>query len=114
MFKSPLGILTIFIFGLTLLVGVNANKRAQESNIRFDPVIKKIEGWTIHVDPTLIEGKHAEEGEHALKMLANHLQRISILVQGEALKKLKTCQIWIEHSHPSLIRFLLIAYEQVL
>lgn len=102
MFKSPLGILTIFIFGLTLLVGVNANKRAQESNIRFDPVIKKIEGWTIHIDPALLEGKHAKEGEHALKMLANHLQRISILIQGEALKKLKTCQIWIEHSHPSL------------
>ena len=66
MFKTPLGILTIFIFGLTLLVGVNANKRAQESNIRFDPVIKKIEGWTIHIDPALLEGKYAKEGEHAL------------------------------------------------
>ena len=89
MFKSPLGILTIFILGLTLLVGVNANKRSKESNIRFDPVIRKIEGWTIHIDPALLEGKHASEGEHALKMLGNHLQRISILVQGEALKKLK-------------------------
>ena len=46
MFKTPLGILTLFIFGLTLLVGVNANKKNQESNIRFDPVIQNIEGWT--------------------------------------------------------------------
>ena len=42
MFKSPLGILTIFILGLSLLVGVDANKRNQESNIRFDPVIQKL------------------------------------------------------------------------
>ena len=70
--------------------------------VRFDPVIKNIEGWKIHVDPALLEGKHAEAGAKALKMLSNHLQRIAILVQGKALEKLKTCEIWIEHSHPTL------------
>ena len=45
----------------------------------FDPVIKDIEGWTVHVDPQMLEGQHAEAGGRALKMLANHLQRIAIL-----------------------------------
>ncbi|MDG2123879.1 MAG: hypothetical protein P8J87_09295, partial [Verrucomicrobiales bacterium] len=70
---------------------------------RFDPVEKDLEGWTIHVDPALLEGgAEAEMGTKALKMLANHLQRIAILVPTEALTKLQTCEIWIENDHPSL------------
>jgi len=69
---------------------------------KIDPVIKNLEGWTVHVDPKLLDGKHAEEGSRALKMLANHLQRISILVTGKQLKDLREIGIWIEHSHPEL------------
>lgn len=33
-----------------------------------EPVQKNIEGWTVHVDPALLEnGEHAEKGEKALK-----------------------------------------------
>ena len=70
---------------------------------RFDPVLKDIEGWKVHVDPAMLEGgEHAESGEKALKMLANHLQRIQILVPEEALENLKKCEIWIEHHHPTM------------
>lgn len=68
-----------------------------------EPVQKKIEGWTIHVDPSLLAGgKHEEEGKQALKMLANHLQRICILLPEEPLAKMKTMEIWLEHQHPEL------------
>lgn len=70
--------------------------------VRFDPVLRDIEGWKVHVDPALIDGEHREEGNKALTMLANHLQRIKILVPAEPLKKLQTIEIWIEHSHPLL------------
>lgn len=102
MLKSPLGIICILISCLALVIGVQANKKDQNSKVRFDPIVKEIEGWKIHIDPALLKGKHAAEGERAIKMLANHLQRISILVQGEALEKLKTCKIWLEQSHPTL------------
>jgi len=69
---------------------------------RFDPVIRKIEGWTCHVDPTLLQGKHAQEGSRCLRMLADHLNRISILVPESRLKKLKQLEIWIEWEHPRL------------
>lgn len=75
---------------------------ADDTTPRFDPVQRTIEGWTVHVDPSLIDGEHSEEGRRALKMLANHLQRISILVPEETLPKLQTIEIWIEHDHPEL------------
>ncbi len=69
---------------------------------RFEPVVQEIEGWTVHVDPELLEGEHSESGARALKMLANHLQRIAILVPAEQLRKLRTVEFWIEHAHPQL------------
>jgi hypothetical protein len=70
---------------------------------RFDPVQRQIEGWTVHVDPALLEGgSHQNEGTRALTMLANHLQRIQILLPEDRLQKVQTLQIWIEHSHPTL------------
>src|SRR5262245_19154551 len=70
--------------------------------IRFDPVQRDIEGWKVHVEPALLDGEHKEEGSQALVMLANHLQRIKILVPAQPLAKLQQIEIWIEHSHPRL------------
>lgn len=69
---------------------------------RFDPVLKNIEGWKVDVDPALLEGKHQKEGAIALQMLANHLQRIKVLVPQPQLGKLQTIGIWIERAHPVL------------
>ena len=85
------------------------NAEQQSSNladgipaVRFDPQQRDIEGWRVYVDPALLDGEHRDEGERALLMLANHLQRIKILVQGEVLAKLQTIEIWIEYDHPRL------------
>jgi len=75
---------------------------AKNKPVRFDPVVKKIEGWTVHVDPALLEGEHSEVGAKALAMLANHLQRIAILIPEEQLAKMRKLEIWIEHHHPTL------------
>lgn len=69
---------------------------------RFDPVEIEIEGWTVHVDPALLDGEHSEEGRDALEMLGNHLQRIRILMPGDTLADLRKVGIWIEHEHPEL------------
>lgn len=72
------------------------------SAVRFDPVEREIEGWTVHVDPALLEGEHADAGGRALRMLADHLNRITILMPDERLKELRTLEIWIERHHPVL------------
>ena len=83
-----------------------ATERSSEAKptgaVRFDPVLRDVEGWRVHVEPALLDGAHREEGAKALAMLANHLQRIKILVPAEALAKLQRMEIWIEHSHPTL------------
>lgn len=70
--------------------------------VRFDPVVRNIEGWTVYIEPSLLDGEHVTEGTKALAMLANHLQRIKILVPRGPLNKLQTIGIWIEHHHPQL------------
>ncbi len=69
---------------------------------RFEPVVQKIEGWTVHVDPRLLKGEHSGKGGRALKMLANHLQRIAILLPPDRLAEMQKLEIWIEHHHPTL------------
>jgi len=96
---------TIFassIFVFVALLSAPLLDAAEVAPQRFDPVPRKIEGWTVQVDPALLEGEHAPEGAKALVMLANHLQRIKILVPPAALEKLQTVEIWIEHDHPKL------------
>lgn len=69
----------------------------------FDPVIRNIEGWTVHVDPSLLEGGDNEEnGKQALSMLANNLERIRLLIPEKILGDMQTLEIWIEHEHPTL------------
>lgn len=66
----------------------------------YDPVVKQVEGFTIHIDPKLLDDENAEEDAAALEMLANHLQRINVLFQGSKAKKaLHTLEIWIEDDH---------------
>ncbi len=79
----------------------DARKQAP-GKAHFDPVIKNIEGWTVHVDPQMLEGEHAEAGERALTMLASHLQRIAILMPADRLEKMRKLEIWIEHDHPEI------------
>ncbi len=70
---------------------------------RFDPMVRDMEGWTVHIDPALLPGgAHAEQGERALKMLANHLQRVAILMPDDKLEAMQELEIWIEHHHPEL------------
>ena len=72
-------------------------------NARYNPVVKNIEGWTVYVDPALLPGgDQAELGEQALKMLANHLQRIAILMPDDKIDAMRKFEIWIEYKHPEL------------
>ncbi len=88
----------------TAFAQASAAKNADKTPlpVRFDPVVRDIEGWKVHVEPALLDGERREEGAKALTMLANHLQRIKILVPAGPLAKLQTLEIWIEHSHPTL------------
>ena len=97
----------LFLYGIASLTcgAAQSDSRSdgtEAASHRFEPIVQEIEGWTVHVDPKLLKGEHSDNGNRALKMLANHLQRIAILVPEEPLTKLRTVEIWIEHAHPQL------------
>lgn len=90
---------------VSLLSAVPSAGQADEGAVdavRFDPVQRDVEGWTVHVDPALLDGEHAESGGRALRMLADHLHRLTILMPEDRLREVRTLEIWIEHEHPSL------------
>jgi dipeptidyl-peptidase-4 len=91
--------LLAFLFTLVLPFTTSAE---DVPAVRFDPVVRDVEGWKVYIEPTLIDGVDREEGARALTMLANHLQRIKILVPAEPLAKLQAVGIWLEHDHPKL------------
>jgi len=61
-----------------------------------------LHGWTVHADSRLVSGEHKIQGQRALSMLANHLERIVILMPEKQLTALRGLEIFIEHSHPEL------------
>ncbi len=87
---------TLLIFSLLTALTV------AEEEPRFDPIEKKIEGWTIFVEPVLLESEHGSEETRALEMLEAHLRLLSAMVPAERLKDLRTLGIWIEKEHPTL------------
>ncbi|MFT7302107.1 MAG: hypothetical protein ACI8UZ_000944 [Akkermansiaceae bacterium] len=99
---KPQLVLATIVTALVAVFAANAEPAAtkkEAEKAHFDPIIKIIEGWNIHIDPKMLEGEHAEEGAKALKMLASHLQRIAIVIPEDRLKQLQTLEIWIEHDH---------------
>ncbi|MBM79094.1 MAG: metallopeptidase [Planctomycetaceae bacterium] len=86
---------------LLLLVTLTSSLLAEEKKF-YDPVEKKIEGWTIAVDPLLLEKKNKEVGEKALTALANHLQRVKYIVPKERVAELQKLRIWVELRNPVL------------
>jgi len=99
--RSLIAILSLLAASI-LCLGSTTPDRAESANGRIEPVVKTMQGWTVHVDPALLEGPHQEVGGRALSMLDNHLERIAILVRGEQLTALRKLEIWIEHQHPTL------------
>ncbi|MGZ0173644.1 MAG: hypothetical protein ACKVHE_29345, partial [Planctomycetales bacterium] len=78
-------LLTLFI--LQMPTQAEDKDAARKANF-YDPIERKIEGWTIAVDPLLLNEENKEIGDKAMKALANHLQRITYIVPEKQLAQL--------------------------
>jgi len=96
------------LFTMLVLLPLLARSAEGDSDVtdgrlhRFEPLVQNIDGWTVHVDPALVKGEHSREGQRALRMLGDHLNRIAILVPEPQLTQLRKMEIWIEREHPTL------------
>lgn len=64
-----------------------------------NPVVRKIEGWEIEIDPEILTESNRAEGELALTALANHLQRITWILPEERVAELRKLPIRIDWHH---------------
>ncbi|MBI1374007.1 MAG: metallopeptidase [Phycisphaera sp.] len=62
----------------------------------YDPVEKQIEGWTVEVEPLLLDAAHKDEADRAFTALANHLQRIKYILPAERVAELQRVRIRLE------------------
>ncbi len=85
------------------LIACLASQLAAEEKAKFyDPVEKQVEGWTISVDPKLLDKQHQETAAKAFEALANHLQRVKYIVAKDRLAELQTLRIWLELDNAKL------------
>lgn len=83
------------------LTAVTSLVAAQAEEIhRIDHQIREVEGWTVHVDPQLLEGEHAEMGAHALRILGERLHQIELRLPAEPVAKMRKVPIYLDHRHP--------------
>ena len=65
----------------------------------YKPVIEKIEGWTIELDPALKAPEQRKFLQDVKKAMANHLQRIVYILPPEKTKALRKLPIRIDLEH---------------
>lgn len=73
---------------------------AESAKPRFDPMAKKIEGWTVHIEPAMLESEPGSEDARSLAMLEAHLRILTAMVPADRLEQLRKLEIWIERDHP--------------
>ena len=76
--------------------------QSDDQTVFYDPVEKDIEGWTIAVDPRLLEPEHQKSASEAFAALANHLQRVKYIMPAERVKQLQKLRIWLELDNSKL------------
>lgn len=62
-------------------------------------VVRDVEGWQVHVDVKLTEPEGREVGGQALRILADKLYEIALVLPREKVEELRKVPIWIDLDH---------------
>ena len=91
------------ILAVALLFGALSQAMAEKGENKFyDPSVKKLEGWTIKVDPKLLKNENNEFKDQVFTALANHLQRIKYILPAAKVKEMQKLPIWLDHHYEPL------------
>lgn len=86
-----------------LLVGLMILTTSLEAEDELTPPhareVRKLQGWTIHVDRSLLEGEHAELGERAVRLLEARLADLVLLMPKDKVERLREVPIWLDRRY---------------
>jgi hypothetical protein len=74
--------------------------KADVKLIRIDHEVRQIEGWTVHVDKSLLAGQDQETGELALRILGQRLHEIALKLPEGPVTDMRKVPIFIDNKHP--------------
>jgi hypothetical protein len=63
---------------------------------------RDIEGWTCHIDPQLLDGEHKPLGDETLRIVANQLFELKLLLPAERVADLQKVHILIDRQYKDL------------
>lgn len=63
---------------------------------------REVEGWQVRVDVQLLNGRHAELGHKALRVLAFKLYEIKVLLPADRVARLQKVPIVLDRAYPRL------------
>src|ERR1051325_5780159 len=87
---------------ITLLALTVSWAKAEEAAKPTSHTKRDIEGWTVHIDDRLLSGADKELGDRALRILANRLYDIKMVVPADKVARLQKVPIWLDHTHGKL------------
>lgn len=73
---------------------------ANPETTHIEHVQREIEGWTVHVDQHLLSDRHQELRRRGLRILANELYKITLVVPEANLERLREVPIFVDLDHP--------------
>jgi hypothetical protein len=97
---------------LGLLGGHATDAHAQNSQTAKPPpaaplptahALRDIEGWAVQVDERLLAGPDAELGQRALRLLADRLFEIKLVVPADKVARLQQVPLWLDRTHGKLV-----------
>ncbi|WP_146209216.1 hypothetical protein [Coraliomargarita sinensis] len=77
-----------------------ADSESKVELVRVAYEARQIEGWTVHVDATLLRGKHQDTGDLALRILGQRLHEIALKLPEEPVAQLRKTPIFLDRNHP--------------
>lgn len=86
-----------------LAIFFTASAKAQEPPaIPKSHTVRVIEGWNVHIDERLLSGPDKGLGDIALRILANRLYDITLIVAEDKVARLRKVPIWLDRTHGKL------------
>ncbi|MCF7734554.1 MAG: hypothetical protein K9N23_22920 [Akkermansiaceae bacterium] len=80
---------------------VSAEKKGAPAKlVRIEHEVRQIEGWNVHVDVSLLDGKHKETGDLALRILGERLHQIALRLPAEPVARMREVPIYFDRNHP--------------
>lgn len=77
-----------------------ADDEAPPAGPFIEHVVRDVEGWQVHVDVKLTEPEGRAVGQEALRILADKLYEIALVLPGDKVRELRKVPIWIDLDHP--------------